>query len=90
MRRIKRMPPKLVSFSRATVMRFYAIKPRAGDGTEAVIKYACDCDIVVSAGGDGTLNGPYRGSWHLITGLSDIPEAPQTILQPAWDCRPTS
>ena len=62
MRRIKRMLPKLVKLFESNGYEVLCHQTSCrGDGTEAVIKYACDCDIVVSAGGDGTLNETISG-----------------------------
>ena len=77
MRRIKRMLPKVVKLFESNGYEVICHETEhRGDGTEAVIKYAGDCDIVVSAGGDGTLN-------ETVSGLMTLEKRPPLGYIPA-------
>jgi len=77
MRKVERMLPKLVNFfeENGFEVKCHETESR-GDGTEAVVRYGSDFDLVVCAGGDGTLN-------ETITGLMRLEKRPYLGYIPA-------
>ncbi|NLL45224.1 MAG: YegS/Rv2252/BmrU family lipid kinase [Clostridiales bacterium] len=77
MRKVQRMLPKVIKLfeNNGYEVQYYETKSR-GDGTDAVIRYADSCDLVVSAGGDGTLN-------ETVTGLMSLDNRPALGYIPA-------
>ena len=77
MRKVQRMLPKVIKLfeNNGYEVQYYETKSR-GDGTDAVIRYADSCDLVVSAGGAGTLN-------ETVTGLMSLDNRPALGYIPA-------